>query len=184
MATNDYNELLNQLSDLNQVPCLSEGQKFQVCIRALELVKASNLPEDEQKKLSRAIDDLANPSGFRYISTGIKAALELLEELRAVEAKPAPSTGFNLVNLSKLVSDGQIFSVTFTKRSTGELRKMRCRLGVKKHLSGGSKSYDPAKSNLLTVFDMDKAGYRSIPIDGIQRLSVSGQTFSFGEVGL
>ena len=86
---------------------------------------------------------------------------------------------FNLSNLQNLVSNGAIFSVEFIKRSNGELRKMVCRLGVKKHLKGGTKAYDAKEHNLLTVFDMEKEGYRSIPVDSIQRLTVNGQTFTF-----
>jgi len=86
---------------------------------------------------------------------------------------------FNLMNLQKLVADGAIFYVEFIKRSTGELRKMRCRLGVKKYLNGGMRAYNPAKKNLLGVFDMDARGYRSIPLEGIRRLSVGGQHFDF-----
>ncbi len=56
---------------------------------------------------------------------------------------------------------------------------MVCRLGVKKHLRGGAKAYDSKQHNLLTVFDMENEGYRSIPVDSIQRLSVNGQTFTF-----
>ena len=92
------------------------------------------------------------------------------------------SSSINLKNLKNLVSDGTIFSVEFIKRSNGELRKMVCRLGVKKHLRGGDKAYDAKHHNLLTVFDMEKGGYRSIPVDAIQRLCVNGQAFSFGEV--
>ena len=88
--------------------------------------------------------------------------------------------GFNLHNLSKLVSDGQIFSVQFVKRSTGELRTMKARLGVRKALKGGTKAYDPSKKNLLSVYDMEAQGYRSIPAENVISLSVSGQRFNFG----
>ena len=91
------------------------------------------------------------------------------------------STGFNRQNLQNLVSDGSIFSVEFIKRSTGELRRMTCRTGVKKHLKGGTKGYSAKAHNLLTVFDMEKKGYRSIPVDAVRELSIHGQTFSFGE---
>ena len=87
---------------------------------------------------------------------------------------------FNLTNLHNLVSDGTIFSVDFIKRGNGKLRKMTCRLGVKKHLKGGSQAYDSKKRNLLTVFDMENKGYRSIPVEAIQRLSVHSQIFNFG----
>lgn len=88
-------------------------------------------------------------------------------------------TSFTLRNLKRLVSDGQIFAVTFTKRSTGELRHMRCRTGVKKHLKGGIRAYNPNEHKLLPVFDMDAGGYRSIPIDAIKSLTVGGQFFTF-----
>lgn len=88
-------------------------------------------------------------------------------------------TQFNLTNLQNLVSDGSIFSVEFIKRTDGSHRKMACRLGVKKHLKGGQKAYNATDKGLLTVFDMEKKGYRSIPVDAIQRLSVNGQVFNF-----
>jgi len=86
---------------------------------------------------------------------------------------------FNISNLDKLVSDGQIFYIEFIKRTTGELRKMRCRTGVKKHLKGGNKAYDAKAKNLITVFDMENNGYRSIPAEGVRSLTVSGQHFDF-----
>jgi hypothetical protein len=89
---------------------------------------------------------------------------------------------FNLANLQNLVSDGGIFSVEFIKRTDGNLRKMVCRLGVKKHLRGCSKAYDPRQYSLLTLFDMENEGYRSIPVDAIQRISVNGQIFNFAGV--
>ena len=94
-------------------------------------------------------------------------------------ATAQPSPRLNRANLRNLVSDGAIFGVEFIKRSDGSLRKMVCRLGVRKHLKGGAKAYDPKKHDLLCVFDMEKESYRSIPVDAVQRLSVNGQTFSF-----
>jgi len=43
---------------------------------------------------------------------------------------------------------------------------MNYRLGVTKHLKGGSQGYSPKAHNLITVFEINK-GYRSIPIDGV-----------------
>ena len=85
---------------------------------------------------------------------------------------------FNYANLKKLVADGRIFSVTFIKRTTGELRTMSCRVGVTKHLKGGSKSFSDIHKQLLTVFDMNAKSFRSIPLEGITRLSVGGQIFT------
>ena len=42
-----------------------------------------------------------------------------------------------------LASGGEFVGVEFTKRTTGEVRQMNCRLGVKKHLKGGEQAYDP-----------------------------------------
>ncbi len=88
---------------------------------------------------------------------------------------------FTYANIKKLCSDGKVFSVTFIKRTTGKPRTMNCRLGVTKHLKGGVKSFTDAQKQLLTVFDMNAKGYRSIPLEAITRLSV-GQTFTIGGV--
>lgn len=101
------------------------------------------------------------------------------EKPTAPAAQPVP---FNLKNLTKLVSDGQIFSVEFIRRSDGMLRKMRCRLGVRKHLKGGVNAYSPKEHDLLCVYDMEAQGYRSIPVDTVKKLTVSGQVFDFGTV--
>lgn len=70
---------------------------------------------------------------------------------------------------------GRIFAVEFVKRSTGELRLMNCRTDVSKYVTGAGLSYDPKAKGLITVFDMCKHGYRSIPVDGIQRIKVDGE---------
>lgn len=85
----------------------------------------------------------------------------------------------------------EIFIVKFIKRTTGEIRTMRCRKGVKKYVSGVGAAYDAKSKGLLTVWDMDKmteytksgmtkeeAGpkcYRSIPLEMILEISVNGE---------
>lgn len=117
-------------------------------------------------------------------------------EDKPVEALEAPKTesdtqgagieeipvALNWRNLVNLVSDGSIFYVEFIKRTTGELRKMKCRAGVKKYLRGGAKGYSAKAKNLLTVFDMENKGYRSIPVEAIKALSINGQQFNFAGV--
>lgn len=71
-------------------------------------------------------------------------------------------------------TDGKIFSIKFVKRTTGEVRAMTCRTGVKKHLKGGEPTYDAKAHNLIVVFDMQKQGYRSIPKEGITEIRVAG----------
>jgi len=73
--------------------------------------------------------------------------------------------------------NGQIFQVTFIKRTTGERRRMVCRLGVRAHLKGGALNYDPSALNLLPVFDMQAQEYRSIPLDAVQSARIAGITY-------
>ncbi len=72
---------------------------------------------------------------------------------------------------------GRVFSARFEKRTTGEMRKINCRLGVTKHLKGGELKYKPAERNLVGVFDMQKKGYRMIDVDGLTNLTVDGEEF-------
>jgi hypothetical protein len=63
-----------------------------------------------------------------------------------------------------LNSNGKIFSVEFIKKD-GSRRLMNCRLGVTKHLKGGSSTLDP--NQYITVYDMQSKGYRAINVDTI-----------------
>jgi hypothetical protein len=80
-------------------------------------------------------------------------------------------------------SSGRVFGVTFIKRTTGEVRDMNCRGGVRKHLRGGELAYDPKAKRLITVFDMAKGDYRMINCDSIIRIAVDGTTFRVSPVG-
>ena len=70
-------------------------------------------------------------------------------------------------------SPNTIFHVVFLKKS-GELRRMSCMLGVKKHLKGGKLSYNPKERNNLIVFDTQKGGYRTINIDTLINVNMKG----------
>lgn len=72
-------------------------------------------------------------------------------------------------------SSGKIFSIRFTKRTDGTTRLMNCRTGVVSHLKGGSPAYNAKEKGLMTVFDMSKMGFRSIPIEGITEIKVRGE---------
>jgi hypothetical protein len=81
----------------------------------------------------------------------------------------------------KLVEEykgNQFFTVTFTKRTNSKIRVMNCRKNVKKYLKGGDRAYDPKAKKLVFVWDVqipDRAkAYRSIPLDAIKRISMSG----------
>jgi len=82
-------------------------------------------------------------------------------------------------NAEKLIksSNGSIFSCEFVK-GDGSIRKMTCRLGVKKHLKGGTLSYDPSELNMIPVFDLTKRDYRMIRLDTLRSLTMDGRTFA------
>ena len=72
---------------------------------------------------------------------------------------------------------GEFFTVTFLKRSTGEERIMNCRKNVKKYLAGGERSYEFEEKNLIPVFDVQKMGYRCIPIENILKIKADGEEY-------
>ncbi len=78
------------------------------------------------------------------------------------------------LNLSEL-DDGRIFSVLFIKKTTGEKRKMLARRGVAAHKHGGELKYDPESHGLFPVFDIEKLGYRMIPVENIIELRHHGK---------
>ena len=78
-------------------------------------------------------------------------------------------------------SKGKVFGVQFVKRTTGEVRKMSARLGVRKYVTGEGLKFSPIKKNLVTVFDMNKKGYRMIPLDGLTNLSINNKKFEIDE---
>ena len=75
-------------------------------------------------------------------------------------------------------SNGKMFSVEFVKRTTGEHRKMVARLGVKKHLAGGDAAYNFSERGLVSVYDVQKKGYRTIPTESISTLTIGGSTYT------
>jgi hypothetical protein len=74
---------------------------------------------------------------------------------------------------------GRIFTVEFIKRTTGELRTMVCRRGVRKGLTGKGMSYDPLSKALLTVWDVQKGAYRMISLDRLVRLRMGKRTYTW-----
>ena len=79
-------------------------------------------------------------------------------------------------------SKGKVFGVQFVKRTTGEVRNMSARLGVRKYVTGEGLKFSPIKKNLVPVFDMNKKGYRMIPLDGLTSLSINKKKFEIDRV--
>jgi hypothetical protein len=73
------------------------------------------------------------------------------------------------------VGETKIFSVDFIKKD-GSLRTMIARLGVKKHLQGGTLKYNAEEKSLLPVFDMEKQAYRMVNVSTIQEIRYDGET--------
>ena len=78
----------------------------------------------------------------------------------------------NIINKS----NGRIFSAIFIKKD-GTIRRMKCRLSVKKGITGKGMAYNPIKRGLLPVFDMDKNAFRMININTLTALKVNGEKY-------
>lgn len=73
-------------------------------------------------------------------------------------------------------SNGKIFFVEFTKKD-GSTRRMTARRGVAKGVKGTGMAYRPLSKGMLTVYDMDKAGFRLINLTRLKRFTVNGQKY-------
>jgi hypothetical protein len=74
-------------------------------------------------------------------------------------------------------SNGKFIGITFKKRTNGMQRIMNFRLGVNKFTNGGELKYKPIEHTLITVWDRNKKGYRSIPLDNIEKINIGGDSF-------
>lgn len=72
---------------------------------------------------------------------------------------------------------GRIATITFVKKD-GTVREMNCRLGVTKHLKGGTNTC-AGKENILTVFDCQKESYRNINLETVLSIKGCGEVMNF-----
>lgn len=72
---------------------------------------------------------------------------------------------FDTLKKMILKTNGRIFRIVFIKRSDGNIRDMRART---KNPTGGTPAYNADDYNLIHVWDLNKAGWRSIPLESIQ----------------
>jgi hypothetical protein len=79
--------------------------------------------------------------------------------------------------LIKANKSNRIYSVGFRKRSTGDYRKMVCRGGVTKGLTGEGLKYNPSEHDLVTVFDMQKKAHRMIPCENVSKVKDRGKHY-------
>ena len=73
-------------------------------------------------------------------------------------------------------SAGRIFYAEFVKKD-GSLRRMTARLGVRKGVTGKGMRYNPLERGLLPVFDMDRADWRMVNLNTLQRLSLDHERY-------
>ena len=74
-------------------------------------------------------------------------------------------------------SKGQYFTVEFIKRTTGELRNMQCKLNINSYRKGGQPAYNASEKNLIHVADVKTRAFRSINLDGLQKLKINGEEY-------
>lgn len=72
-----------------------------------------------------------------------------------------------------LKEKNKIFRCIFIKKD-GTVRKMVCRLGVKKGLKGTGKPISSIKNSYMTVFDMQKDDYRVINLATLINIQIGG----------
>ena len=85
-----------------------------------------------------------------------------------------------LVDLIK-ETNGSIFSVMYSAtRSDGHMRRVNCRLNVQKYLTGtGKAALESAK--VITVYDLGKAGYRSLAHEGLVQATIANEIYEVKE---
>ena len=74
-------------------------------------------------------------------------------------------------------SKGRVFGVTFIKRTTGEVRTMQARLGVKKGVTGEGLKFNPKDYALIPVNEMPMQQFRMVNLEGLTNLSIEGKKY-------
>jgi hypothetical protein len=82
--------------------------------------------------------------------------------------------------LIKSIVGNKIFSATFLKKNN-EVREINCRLGVTKYLKDGKKKYDAEYYNYITVYDLQKKGYRTINLNKLIELRANKEVIKVNE---
>lgn len=83
-------------------------------------------------------------------------------------------TNEEIIESIKNHAGNTIFSVKFIKKDGSE-RKMICRFGVQKDLTSQGLAYNPKEKGYLTVYDMEKKGYRTINTATITDIKIKGK---------
>ena len=71
---------------------------------------------------------------------------------------------------------GNFFTVHFRKKD-GTVRVMNCRGGVKKHLTGGGRVWNPESKGMVFVWDTVAKGYRTLNTKTATFAAIDGQEY-------
>ena len=80
-------------------------------------------------------------------------------------------------NLLKETENKRIFTVTFVKED-GSIRKMNAMRGVRKGVKGVGLKFNPSDKNLLSVYDMQKKGFRFVNLDDVISFTANKKHFT------
>lgn len=104
----------------------------------------------------------------------------------AATAQPAPAAKqvpqpeqLHRVNLQEFLVGqvGKFVGIDFVKKG-GSGRSLNGRLGVRKHLRGGTNTVEAQSRPYLTLFDMKNAGYRAVNLATVARVRANGKEFA------
>jgi hypothetical protein len=72
---------------------------------------------------------------------------------------------------------GRVFGVTFVKRTDNTVKTLNARFGVTSALKGGKAAYKAADKGLMTVYDINAQGYKSINLAALKGITVDGEVY-------
>ena len=72
---------------------------------------------------------------------------------------------------------GRVFGVTFVKRTDNTVKTLNARFGVTSALKGGKPAYKAADKGLMTVYDINGHGYKSINLAALKGITVDGEVY-------
>jgi len=98
----------------------------------------------------------------------------------------AKRTAEEVVEIRNLIdsTEGRWFRTIYVKRTTGEIREMVCRVGVKAYVNGIGMKYDARSRNLMPVWVANEGkqgadAYRMIDLEGVLELKAEGQHLKY-----
>lgn len=111
-------------------------------------------------------------SEWKVIRSGYGGEFEDLQYLVKYNKSLSKSAAVDLIMQSK----GKIFTATFKKKDN-TIRKINCRIGVKKGVNGNGLKFNPTEKGLKTVYDMCKQEWRLLNLETLITLTIDRQSY-------